>query len=203
MKSRIFRGAVVALVLGVAGTIFLLPRHGGLPPAPTVSPPSLPAPTGGRLPAPAPTVAPPILTPDRAQPAGVAPEGVRVLPGANDRVRELNGADQPPEHDLEILDEVLSEYRRVFGQNPPGGLNAEITAALRGANPRRLAVLPPDLGALNTSGELVDRWNTPYYFHPVSRTVMEVLSAGPDQQLWTSDDIGTLTPAGTETREDF
>ncbi len=148
-------------------------------------------------------VAPPILTPDRAQPAEVAPDGVRLLPGGRELVIELNNRNQPPERDLEILDGVLSEYRRVFGQNPPGGLNAEITAALLGANDRGLAVIPSGLPAVNSAGELVDRWDTPYFFHPVSRTIMEVLSAGPDGRLWTSDDVGKIHPASREVSEEF
>jgi hypothetical protein len=35
----------------------------------------------------------------------------------------------------------------------------------------------------------VDRWDTPYFFHQMSASHMEVRSAGPDKMLWTSDDI--------------
>jgi hypothetical protein len=117
-------------------------------------------------------------------------DGVRVLPGAEALARELNrGTIEPPE-DLEILQNVFAAYRRVFGENPTGGLNAEIVGGLTGKNARRLAILPPDLDAINADGELLDRWGAPYFFHPVSRQVMEVRSAGPDGQLWTRDDVG-------------
>ena len=138
---------------------------------------------------------PPPATPDRAAIAEMTKEGVRLLPGAADIAGKLNDSSQPPAADLEILEEALAAYRRVFGQNPPGSENAEITAALIGLNQRQLAVLPPGHSALSAKGELIDRWGVPYFFHPVTRTTMEVLSAGPDRKLWTSDDIGGLDPA--------
>ena len=141
--------------------------------------------------------------PTQARVAERLPGGIRLLPEAKELTKELNQPDQPPEHDLEVMENLLATYRGIFGQNPPGGLNSEITAALIGANAKQLAVMPPDQAFLNAKGELVDRWGTPFYFHPVSSSVMEVLSAGPDQKLWTPDDVGKLNPAGAETRADF
>lgn len=129
----------------------------------------------------------------------VAGGHVVVLPAALEFAAGLDRPGGSPEGDMEIVHEAVAQYRRVFGSNPPGGENREIVAALRGENPRRLAVLPPDLKSLNENGEIVDRWGTPYLFHPVSGEVMEVLSAGPDQKLWTADDIGQLTPVGEPT----
>ena len=138
---------------------------------------------------------PPPLTPDRANVAGITSDGTRLLPGGEDIARNLNSSTVAPADDLDILAGVLATYRGIFGQNPPGGENAEITAALIGRNQKQLAILPPDIPALNPAGELIDRWGTPYFFHPVTRTTMEVLSAGPDRTLWTADDVGTLDPA--------
>jgi hypothetical protein len=136
--------------------------------------------------------------PQRARPADRGPDGINILPGAAEIVRDLNAPSQPPERDLEIVGEVFACYRRIFKQNPPGGLNAEIVAALLGANEKKLAVLQQNLPALNAKGEVVDRWGTPFYFHPALSTEMEILSAGPDRQLWTDDDIGTLRPVTSE-----
>jgi hypothetical protein len=36
---------------------------------------------------------------------------------------------------------------------------------------------------------LLDRWGTPYYFHPIARNVLGLRSAGPDGKLWTADDV--------------
>jgi hypothetical protein len=137
----------------------------------------------------------------RAAMASPTAQGIQLLPGVATPAVELNAPDHDPDRDIEILESVVSEYRRIFGRNPPGGLNVEITAALTGQNPRRLAVLSPDSAALNAAGEVVDRWGTPFYFHPVSAVTMEVLSAGPDRLLWTSDDVGRIRPAGNVAAE--
>jgi len=42
---------------------------------------------------------------------------------------------------------------------------------------------------INAKGELVDYWGTPFFFHQLSGTQMEIHSAGPDRQMWTGDDI--------------
>ena len=42
---------------------------------------------------------------------------------------------------------------------------------------------------VNARGELVDNWGTPFFFHSLSRTEMEIRSAGPDHKMWTGDDL--------------
>jgi len=49
--------------------------------------------------------------------------------------------------------------------------------------------LPEQAPYLDAEGRLVDRWGTPYFFHPVSGEDMEIVSAGPDAELWTDDDV--------------
>ena len=101
---------------------------------------------------------------------------------------KLHGAESSPEEDLQILQELLDVYRRALN-GAPSGENAEIVAALRGANPRGIAVLATNHPALRADGQLLDRWGTPYFFHSISRERMEIISAGPDRQLWTLDDL--------------
>ncbi len=60
-------------------------------------------------------------------------------------------------------------------------------------NPLRLALIPPDQPAINRAGELCDRWGTPFFFHAESATRMEIRSAGPDQKMWSADDV-VLSP---------
>jgi hypothetical protein len=101
----------------------------------------------------------------------------------------LNSPAQTAEDDIAILTSLLGEYRRHFGGNPTGD-NDEITASLRGGNPKRLACLPADSGdAIDSGGRLIDRWGTPYFFHALSGREMEILSAGPDREFHTADDI--------------
>lgn len=77
----------------------------------------------------------------------------------------------------------------MFGGNPVG-TNPEITAALNGNNPKGANFIQPDAGMrINAKGELVDPWGTPYFFHQLSGTEMEIHSAGPDRVMWTADDL--------------
>jgi len=90
---------------------------------------------------------------------------------------------------LENMRVAFRQYAMRFGGNPVGN-NREITAALNGQNPRQVVFVNPDDGMhINPHGELVDNWGTPYFFHQLSATEMEIHSAGPDHKMWTSDDL--------------
>lgn len=93
-----------------------------------------------------------------------------------------------PRNDLDLLDQVFSFYRFAFKENPVGVENFEFTQSLRGKNPKSVIFVADDSPALK-GNELVDRWGTPYFFHPISRDQIEITSAGPDKTLWTNDDI--------------
>ena len=60
---------------------------------------------------------------------------------------------------------------------------------LMGGNAKEATLGPPPGITLNANGELVDQWNTPYFFHQLSKDVMEIRSAGPDKVMWTADDV--------------
>ena len=94
----------------------------------------------------------------------------------------------PPETVLENMRTVIRLYGSTFGGNPVGN-NAEITKALQGDNPKQINFLKEDGNRVNSQGELVDNWGTPYFFHQLSSTETEIRSAGPDRILWTSDDL--------------
>jgi hypothetical protein len=90
---------------------------------------------------------------------------------------------------LENMRSLFRQYSSRFGGNPVG-TNPEITATLTGNNPGHVVFLKPEDGMrLNERGELIDNWGTPYFFHQLSRTEMEIHSAGPDRKMWTSDDL--------------
>ncbi|HLH53589.1 MAG TPA: hypothetical protein VKY92_08235 [Verrucomicrobiae bacterium] len=42
---------------------------------------------------------------------------------------------------------------------------------------------------IDSSGNLIDPWGTPYFFHQLSGMEMEIHSAGPDKIMWTQDDL--------------
>lgn len=92
---------------------------------------------------------------------------------------------------MTVLENMRTSFRQfasVFGGNPVG-TNQEITRALMGDNPKHVNFLKADGNRVNSNGELVDVWGTPYFFHQLSGTLMEIRSAGPDRQMWTDDDL--------------
>ncbi len=94
-----------------------------------------------------------------------------------------------PEKALEIVQRAVHQYGEMFGGNPVG-TNPEITSQLTGNNPKQINFLSSQPGMhINASGELVDAWGTPYFFHQLSGSEMEIHSAGPDKMMWTSDDL--------------
>ncbi len=90
--------------------------------------------------------------------------------------------------DLQLINDLLQAYQTTLHTTNPVGENAEITAVLTGKNKLDYGFIRPDHPAINAQGELCDRWGTPFFFHQVSGTQMEIHSAGPDRKLWTNDD---------------
>ena len=140
-----------------------------------------------------------------AQPAvtGIAPGASRALPlppggGGEDlpglqqlgMAKDLNAPGRTIRDDLIVLDGVFLAYQsNVLKEGNPVGTNSEITAALTGRNSLGLAFLSPRHPAINAAGELCDRWGTPFFFHQVNASRMELFSAGPDRERGTADDV--------------
>lgn len=114
------------------------------------------------------------------------PEPV-LMPVATELSAALNRVESSPEEDLQAVGQMLYFFRQGFGENPVGQ-NEDVVAALTGQNPGRAAYLPKDSPSI-VEGRLVDRWGSPYWFHPVSGQHMEIRSAGPDRELFTPDDL--------------
>lgn len=96
----------------------------------------------------------------------------------------------PPRTILENMGRTIQQYASMFGENPVG-TNPEITSALQGDNPKHINFLKADGNRVNSQGELVDAWGTPYFFHQISGHEMEIRSAGPDRVMYTGDDLVT------------
>ncbi len=106
----------------------------------------------------------------------------------------LNAPGTDIHSDLRLVSDLIGTFRTNFPRDGnPSGSNAEITAALTGANKLRLTLIPPRHPAINADGELCDRWGTPFFYHAESATRMEIRSAGPDRRFWTDDDAA-FTP---------
>jgi hypothetical protein len=124
-------------------------------------------------------------TPSAAQPKALAPA----------TPFQLGSAETPPAMDaatlLSNMRIAINQYGSMFGGNPVG-TNPEITSALNGDNPRQARFIKEELGLrINGRGELVDYWGSPFFFHQLSGTEMEIRSAGPDKVMWTADDLVT------------
>jgi hypothetical protein len=127
-------------------------------------------------------------------------EGVFPLPGSDVLESRLHSQTGTAGQDVEILQEMLALYREANGGALPiAPDNAVLMSQLRGRNGRRVAVISSSNRNLNASGELLDRWGTAYFFHPVSSAVMEIRSAGPDKVMWTEDDVQLPSPESDNT----
>ena len=100
---------------------------------------------------------------------------------------DLASKEQTPVRDLEIVNEFITLYSKAFNGNPIG-MNEDITAVLTGHNYTKGVLFPPN-SPMIVKGQIVDRWGSPYWFHPNSSTQMEIRSPGPDKELFTPDDI--------------
>jgi hypothetical protein len=126
-----------------------------------------------------------IAMPNEISPA--ASSSALVLPGSAAAIPATPDEDFDISEDLNAVDAAIRDYQAVHGENPIGS-NAEISTALFVNNPGQIKLNVPAGSHLNAAGELCDRWGTPYFFHQVSATEMEIRSAGPDRKMWTGDD---------------
>jgi hypothetical protein len=148
-----------------------------------------PAPTQ-QTPRPLPKVTPP-PPPATAMPAVALPvpattpsTAAVVIPGS---VNETPATIEDIIEDLSAVDSAIRNFQAVHGENPIGS-NTEITGALLGNNLKQIKLEVPAGSHVNGEGQMCDRWGTPYFFHQVSKTEMEIRSAGPDRRMWTGDD---------------
>jgi len=95
----------------------------------------------------------------------------------------------PPEREPEILLEIFDAYRRTTGSYPVAEDNRQIMYMLTGGSNSDRGVFPRTHARMNQQGELIDGWGTPFFFHCISRTHIEIRSAGPDATFYTQDDI--------------
>lgn len=96
-----------------------------------------------------------------------------------------------PQDDLHAVAHALDNLALLVKGNDPFrlGANEEFADALKGRNKAQIRFLRDDHPAFNEKGQLVDRWKTPLYIHAASRDRLEIRSAGPDQKMWTEDDL--------------
>jgi hypothetical protein len=129
-----------------------------------------------------PTTAIPVIpTPARTN---EAPTAALLPPGS---ATEPPAASFDISEDLSAVDSAIRNFQAALGENPIGS-NAEITGALLGNNLKQIKLEIPAGSQLDGEGQMCDRWGSPYFFHQISGTEMEIRSAGPDRVMWTGDD---------------
>jgi hypothetical protein len=178
-------GSVLALVFAVVVGLYLFfnPAKNIAPSA--GEPPSAISPIAQNSPANVPAASPAATGSNTAAaaPSNLAERAGAVAPPA------ATAENIPPAIVLENISHAIRQYGALFGGNPVG-TNPEITAALNGGNPKQINFIKPEAGMqINGDGELVDTWGTPFFFHQLSGSEMEIHSAGPDKIMWTSDDL--------------
>jgi hypothetical protein len=97
----------------------------------------------------------------------------------------------PPENDLTLMAHLMENSLLLLksAANRPLSANEDWADLLRGRNGAHERFLPDRHAALNTRGQLIDRWGTPLFFHALGGGRYEIRSAGPDRRLWTADDL--------------
>jgi hypothetical protein len=101
----------------------------------------------------------------------------------------LNAPNSTIGRDLDAMRQIFENWRSNFPhEGNPVGENVDIAAALTGGNRLGLVIIPKNHPALNARGEVCDRWGTPFRFHQLSGSRMEIRSAGPDRKFATADD---------------
>jgi hypothetical protein len=106
-------------------------------------------------------------------------------------LREYANTNLPPENDLTLVSRLMENSLLLLmpAGNRPLSANEDWADLLRGQNAAHEQFLSDQNDALNTNGQLVDRWGTPLFFHALGGGRFELRSAGPDRKLWTEDDI--------------
>jgi hypothetical protein len=120
-----------------------------------------------------------------------APTGQSVPLLGESILRDYASSSLPPENDLILMSRLMENSLLLLksAANRPLSANEDWAGLLRGQNAARERFLPDQHIALNSQGQLVDRWGTPLFFHTLGGARFELRSAGPDKKLWTADDI--------------
>lgn len=97
----------------------------------------------------------------------------------------------PPENDLTLMARLMENSLLLLkaAGNRPLSANEDWADLFRGKNGAREEFLPAQHVALNDQGQLIDRWQTPLFFHALGAGRYEIRSAGPDRTMWTADDL--------------
>jgi hypothetical protein len=106
-------------------------------------------------------------------------------------LRGYGASNVPPEHDLELMSHLI-ENSLLLSKGAAGrplSANEDWAEFLLGRSATHEPFLATNHPALNQRGQLIDRWGTPLFFHSLGSGKFDLRSAGPDQKMWTADDL--------------
>lgn len=97
----------------------------------------------------------------------------------------------PPEKKIRRVYELVRSYTMAMKSRDrvPLADNADFVRVLTGGNILGVVFLPPDHPSISRQGELLDPWQSPYFFHALAADSWEVVSAGPDRICFNEDDL--------------
>ncbi|XHR29976.1 MAG: type II secretion system protein GspG [Chthoniobacteraceae bacterium] len=97
-------------------------------------------------------------------------------------------------HNLDEMVRALNAYYTEYGVMPKGN-DAEVLAALQRKNPRDIMFYEPGSRHLNSKGELLDPWGTPYRIGATKPGYAWAYSCGANKidegGAWGSDDVSS------------
>ena len=110
-----------------------------------------------------------------------------------------------PTADLRKVQTLISNYR-ILAKDMDArhfSSNADVAAALRGEKRIALPALPKDHSIFNAEGLIIDRWETPLFFHLESADRVGIYSAGPDKEMGTEDDYSLVGGVAQQGKPEF
>lgn len=124
-------------------------------------------------------------------PAALAPATSPAAPDTSIALSDLNNPAIAPEKKVRRVHEMMQAWSMAMKSRSrvPLSSNAEITRSLTGHNVLKVVFLPPDHPSISAAGELLDPWQTPYFFHALAADSWEIASAGPDRIPFNEDDL--------------
>ncbi len=113
------------------------------------------------------------------------------LPEISPLAARLNAPDGNVREDVRTLHELILQYLHTTHQarSIPIGNDSDLARAITGGNPLGVVLMRSPHPALSLDGRLRDRWGTPYFIHALGGNAFDVRSAGPDQKMFTADDV--------------
>lgn len=95
--------------------------------------------------------------------------------------------------DMRNLRAALIQYHAEFGEYPSGE-NSDILKILSGENSKKIKLFNVNPKSVNSRGEFLDPWKTPYEIKIVEQTNCTISSAGPNRVFGDKDDLTNSNP---------